>query len=362
LDSKEELYVMAMQRLDKNWSFKDVTEASGIAYNTLKTYQGFWKKLSEKDFRIHVEGKKRGRQLFQPLSLLKMQDLNAEIIRNEDAQLVSSKQRSHESVIRPILIKEAEAAGKNAHAVVPRSQTAIARVVKAVLPCVSGQTKKSIKNRLAAKKSPFGGMSFVAMFPQLVAGIAQENWYFIDSVPVVLFDPSHLQKRAYMTKEVKNNLKETRTAPKAKDADGQRRGMKVNINMAWGPESLVGGTAIICDHAIPEIKKFAINAYTDVIFAPYCPADEIDEAAKAAAESLDARINFTLYADCVLPKVRGRIVRLMDWARSAGLDAELYRACRLFQDGEGGPLQTSYIILQPSLKMRKPFSSNFQMA
>jgi hypothetical protein len=211
-------------------------------------------------------------------------------------------------------------------------------VVKAVLPCVTGQTKKSIKSRLAAKKSPFGGMSFVAMFPQLVAGIAQENWYFIDSVPVVLFDPSHLQKRAYMTKAVKEDLKETRAAPKAKDADGQKRGMKVNVNMAWGPESLVGGTAIICDHAIPEIKKFAINTYTDVIFAPYCPADEMDEAAKAAAESLDARINFTLYAECVLPKVRGRIVRLMDWARSNGLDAELYRACRLFQDGEGGPL------------------------
>jgi hypothetical protein len=183
-------------------------------------------------------------------------------------------------------------------------------------------------------------MSFVAMFPQLVAGIAQENWYFIDSVPVVLFDPSHLQNRAYMTKSVKDNLIETRTAPKAKDADGQRRGMKVNINMAWGPESLVGGTAIISDHAIPEIKKFAINAYTDVIFAPYCPADEeIEGAARSdSAESLDARINFILYADCVLPKIRGRILRLMDWARSAGLDAELYRACRLFQDGEGGPL------------------------
>ena len=111
LDSKEELYVTAMQRLDKNWSFKDVTEASGIAYNTLKTYQGFWRKLSEQDFRFHVEGKKRGRQLFQPLSLLKMQDLNAKIIRNEDAQLGSSKRRSFESVIRPILIEEAETAG-----------------------------------------------------------------------------------------------------------------------------------------------------------------------------------------------------------------------------------------------------------
>ncbi len=111
MDSKEELYVMAMQRLDKNWTFKDVTEASGIAYNTLKTYQGLWKTLSEKDFRFHVEGKKRGRQLFQPLSLLKMQELSAKIIQNEDAQLVSSKRSSFENVIRPILIEEAEAAG-----------------------------------------------------------------------------------------------------------------------------------------------------------------------------------------------------------------------------------------------------------
>jgi hypothetical protein len=111
LDSKEELYVTAMQRLDENWSYKDVTEVSGIAYNTLKTYQGVWKQLGEKDFRFHVEGKKRGRQLFQPLSLLKMQDLNAKIIRDEDAQLVATKQSSYDNVIRPILIAEAEAAG-----------------------------------------------------------------------------------------------------------------------------------------------------------------------------------------------------------------------------------------------------------
>jgi hypothetical protein len=111
LDSKEELYVTAMQRLDENWSYKDVTEVSGIAYNTLKTYQDVWKQLDEKDFRFHVAGKKRGRQLFEPLSLLKMQDLNAKIIRDEDAQLVASQQISYDNVIRPILIAEAEAAG-----------------------------------------------------------------------------------------------------------------------------------------------------------------------------------------------------------------------------------------------------------
>ncbi len=111
MDSKQELYVQAMRNLDKNWTFKDVVDVSGIAYNTLKTYQGHWKQLSEKDFRFHVEGKKRGRQLFQPLSLLKMQEKNAEIIRNEDAQLVSSKRSSFANVIRPILIQEAVAAG-----------------------------------------------------------------------------------------------------------------------------------------------------------------------------------------------------------------------------------------------------------
>ena len=111
MDSKQELYVMAMRKLDENWTFKDVIEVSGIAYNTLKTYQDFWKQLSEKDFRFHVEGKKRGRQLFQPLSLLKMQEKSAEIIRNEDAQLVSSKRSSFNNVIRPILIEEAVAAG-----------------------------------------------------------------------------------------------------------------------------------------------------------------------------------------------------------------------------------------------------------
>jgi hypothetical protein len=104
-----------------------------------------------------------------------------------------------------------------------------------------------------------------------------------------------------MTKTVKDDLRERSAAPKTKDADGKRRDMKVNINMAWGPESLVGGTAITCDHAISEIKKFAINAYTDVIFAPYCPADEEIEGVSGAArsdsaESLDARINFTLIA------------------------------------------------------------------
>ena len=129
------------------------------------------------------------------------------------------------------------------------------RAVLRVMPCVTSQTKKSIKSRLVARSSPFGGMSFVAIFPQLIAGIAQENWYFIDSVPVVLFDPAQTQKRAYLTVQVKKDLKEKRAAPKAKDADGQRRGMKVNVNMAWGPDALVGGTAIICDHGPVEGKR-----------------------------------------------------------------------------------------------------------
>lgn len=204
------------------------------------------------------------------------------------------------------------------------------------MPRVTSTTKKSIKSRLVAKSSPFGGMSFVAIFPQLVAGIAQENWYFIDSVPVVLYDPAQTQKRAYLTEEVKSDLKTKRAAPKAKDADGQRRGMKVNINMAWGPDALVGGTAIICDHEIKEIRKFAINSFTDVIFAPYCQADEIG--AHVSGESLDARVNFCLYADCILPKIRSRVQRLIEWAISQGLEGGLYKAVRLFQDGEGGPL------------------------
>ena len=111
LDSKQELYVMAMRKLDENWSYQDISKVTGIAYNTLKTYQGFWKTLSEKDFRFHVQGKKRGRQMFQPLSLLKMQNRNAEIMRNEDAQLVSSQRSSFDNVILPILIDEAVAAG-----------------------------------------------------------------------------------------------------------------------------------------------------------------------------------------------------------------------------------------------------------
>jgi hypothetical protein len=111
LDSKQELYVMAMRKLDENWTYQDVSKVTGIAYNTLKTYQGFWKTLSEKDFKFHVQWKKRGRQLFQPLSLLKMQNLSAEIMRNEDAQLVSSQRSSFNHVILPILIDEAVAAG-----------------------------------------------------------------------------------------------------------------------------------------------------------------------------------------------------------------------------------------------------------
>ena len=207
------------------------------------------------------------------------------------------------------------------------------------MPYVTSQTKKSIKSRLVARSSPFGGMSFVAIFPQLIAGIAQENWYFIDSVPVVLFDPAQTQQRAYLTNQVKKDLKEKRAAPKAKDADGQRRGMKVNVNMAWGPDALVGGTAIICDHEIKEIKKFAINSFTDVIFAPYCQADEAGAQAQVSVESLDARVNFCLYADCILPKIRSRIQRLIAWANSEGLDGEgIYKSVRLFQDGEGGPL------------------------
>jgi hypothetical protein len=111
MDSKEELYVMAMKRLDCNWSFKDVTDASGIAYNTLKPHQDLWKKLGEKDFRFHVKTTKRGRKLFEASSLPKMQQLNKDIIKNEDAQLVSGQRSSYNNVIRPILIQEAEAAG-----------------------------------------------------------------------------------------------------------------------------------------------------------------------------------------------------------------------------------------------------------
>jgi hypothetical protein len=111
LDSKAELYVMAMRNLDANWTYKAVTEASGIAFNTLKTYQDIWKSVSEADFRFHVGTKKRGRQLFQPLSLIKMQKLNKDIVRTENAQLVSSRRSSFDNVIRPILVQEAEAAG-----------------------------------------------------------------------------------------------------------------------------------------------------------------------------------------------------------------------------------------------------------
>ena len=118
--------------------------------------------------------------------------------------------------------------------------------------------------------------------------------------------------------------------------------MKVNICMAHGPEALVAATVMIFDHVIPAIVKISISANLDVIYAPYCQADEVTAAVAAgveqATESLDSRVNHSLYADCVCPKIRARIKRLMDWAAANGYDPEAFKASRLFQDGEGGPL------------------------
>jgi hypothetical protein len=340
MDSKEEIYVMAMKRIDSKWTFKDVTDISGACYNTLKEYHKVWKSESEENFRYHVTNKKRGRQLFEPLSLPKMLKLNSDIIDAEHAELLCNKQAAYDNVIAPVLKMEAEAKGGNALAGVRRSKTAIARLVDAVIPNPTSTTKRSIKNRKAAKESPFGGMSFVAMFPQLVRDICMENWIFIDSVPLVLFDPSKNQNRAYISDEVKERLDSQRAAPKAQDAGGQKRAMKVNIAMAWGLEALVAGTAMIFDHEIKTIQKFSITSYLDVIFAPYSEADEVaNESGQQAAESLDTRVNHVLYADCICPKMTARIRRLVEWAQTNNIDPERFKKCRLFQDGEGGPLK-----------------------
>jgi hypothetical protein len=36
MDSKEEIYVMAMRKIDSNWNFADITAISGACYRTLK--------------------------------------------------------------------------------------------------------------------------------------------------------------------------------------------------------------------------------------------------------------------------------------------------------------------------------------
>jgi hypothetical protein len=342
-ESKEELYVMAMKRIDQGWKYTDLSSVTGSSYRTLRSYHEVWvQENDEERFRFHVEHKKRGRAVCDPLSLLHMKEINRKIVRDENCQLVATQRLSYENVVLPVLKQEREAKGKNSLVSFMPSKSSIWRAIKAILPVAKGTTKKSIKNRHAARQSPFGGMSFVAMYPQLIDGIAIDNLYFIDSVPVVLFDPSKQQDRAYMTQEVSDSLKAKRRAPKSQDAGGQKRGLKVNINMAGGAEALVGGTALICDHVIKEITRIPLTPTVDVMFAPYCAADEASGPAAQnleGQESLDVRINYVLYNECIIPKILLRMERLMQWATANNLDAGMYSKARTFQDGEAGPLR-----------------------
>lgn len=341
-----ELCLMAMKRLDDGWAIKTVTEATGVYYRKLKEQHELWisENRSEERFKYHVTHKKRGIQTYAPLALLDMQELNKNIVRNDDCHLLATRRSSYENVVLPVLEKQAIKKGKNALTLKKnKSKSSIQRIVSNVLPKKrKGGTKKSMKNRLAARQSPFGAMSFVAMYPQLVEDVNLMLQFFIDSVPCVLFDPSKQQERVYMTEEVHADLANRRAAPKSKDAGGQKRAMKVNINMAPGPEALVGGVGMIFDHVIKEITVISLTATVDIIFAPYCAKDEeappLPQEQEQERDSLDARVNHVLYEKCIIPKILMRMERYKQWARDNNLNPEIYSTARAFQDGEGGPL------------------------
>ena len=340
-----ELCLMAMKRLDDGWTFKTVTEATGVYYRKLKDQHELWisENRSEERFKYHVKHKKGGIQVCAPLALLDMQELNKTIVRNEDCQLLATRRSSYENVILPVLEQQAIKTGKNALTLPKnKSKSSIQRIVSNVLPKKrKGGTKKSIKNRLAARQSPFGAMSFVAMYPQLVEGVNLMMQFFIDSVPCVLFDPSKQQEHVYMTEEVHADLANRRAAPKSKDAGGQKRSLKVNINMAPGPEALVSGVGMIFDHVIKEINVISLTATVDIIFAPYCAKDEeapLPQEQEQERDSLDARVNNVLYEKCIIPRILMRMERYKQWARDNDLNPEVYSTARAFQDGEGGPL------------------------
>jgi hypothetical protein len=341
-----ELCLMAMKRLDDGWTFKAVNDATGVYYRKLKEQHELWisENKSEERFKYHVAHKKRGIQVYAPLALLDMQDLNKKIVRNEDCQLLATRRSAYEHVVLPVLKEEAIKTGKNALTLQNhKSKSSIQRIISKVLPKQrkGGGAKKSVKNRLAARQSPFGAMSFVAMYPQLVEGVNLMMQFFIDSVPCVLFDPSKQQERVYMTEEVYADLANRRAAPKSKDAGGQKRAMKVNINMAPGPDALVGGVGMIFDHVIKEIVVISLTATVDVIFAPYCAKDEealLSQQQEQERDSLDARVNHVLYEKCIIPKILMRIERYKQWARENNLNPEIYSTARAFQDSEGGPL------------------------
>jgi hypothetical protein len=341
---KENIVLTAMKRLDDGWTYVDVSDVANRSFRTLKRYQEVWKKeeRDEDRFKYHVINMKKGRKLFPPLVVLDVKALNRSIVRNEDCQKLGSKRTAFQTCILPVMKKHCDSMNKNSLAIKMPSKSSIYRNIDAFLPVQpSNKTvKKSIKSRLAARKSPFGAMSFVAMFPQLIDGISLQNLYFMDSVPVELFGSTCRQKKIYLTDESAQELKDRRAAPKAKDAGGQRRAFKVHITMAPGPgaESLVCGVGMIFDHCIKQIKIIPISTNVFIMFCPYCEADEVLPLDSETNESLDARFNYDLYDKCAIPKILQRMERLMQWATENGHDPSIFSSSRIFQDGEGGPL------------------------
>jgi hypothetical protein len=341
---KENIALTAMKRLDDGWTYVDVGDVAKLSFRTLKRYQEVWKteERNEDRFKYHVINMKKGRKLFPPLVALDVKALNRSIVRNEDCQKIGSKRTAFQTCILPVMKKHCDSMNKNSLAIKMPSKSSIYRNIDAFLPVQPSNkaVKKSIKSRLAARKSPFGAMSFVAMFPQLIDGISLQNLYFMDSVPVELFGSTCRQKKIYLTDESAQELKDRRAAPKAKDAGGQRRAFKVHITMAPGPggESLVCGVGMIFDHCIKQIQIIPTSTNVFIMFCPYCEADEVLPLDSETNESLDARFNYDLYDKCAIPKILQRMERLMQWARENGHDPSIFSSSRIFQDGEGGPL------------------------